>query len=521
MQQNCVIGIGGTGARVIEAILHCCAAGLGPERLSVLLVDPDDGNGNLARTTQLLTKYRTAQEGIRGRVPGMRAFATHVTFAEQPVWSIFNEPNQTLGDYVNYKTLQQSDRNLGDFISLLFSEHELSTPLNEGFRGHPSIGAVVMAGPNMEAEPWKSFWEGIHECRQNEGRVYLVGSIFGGTGAAGVPTFGASDMLKRAPAATIDPVRGTSKILLGAALVLPYFAVATDGARPEGELFVTSEDFPIATRAALQYYDEKELAFDEMYLIGDSLAPKVGPFSPGSRSQQNRAHYIELVTALAAFDFFRQPPPSDDAGRRIFAAGRENDQVDWQSLPVSRAQADISALHSELMSRLTTFTAFSYAMCGYGKDKLALPDEDKELKILSWYQNNFAAARNPAAQAHNLRHGAQADILTVVSEYSRRFLEWISEMDEANVHLVDRRKLWEVDLKTLMRWDQNQRAIGTFVKDKVGRLDFSSFVTKLGEVSLADKNMLPAERWVNLFYDAAYRFCSANYQMDRTMGGAR
>ena len=41
MPTNYVIGIGGTGARVVEARVHCCAAGLGPEQLSLLIVDPD------------------------------------------------------------------------------------------------------------------------------------------------------------------------------------------------------------------------------------------------------------------------------------------------------------------------------------------------------------------------------------------------------------------------------------------------------------------------------------------------
>ena len=40
------IGIGGTGAKCAEALIHLCAAGLGPDRCSIMLVDQDEPNGN-------------------------------------------------------------------------------------------------------------------------------------------------------------------------------------------------------------------------------------------------------------------------------------------------------------------------------------------------------------------------------------------------------------------------------------------------------------------------------------------
>ena len=57
MPKNYLIGIGGTGARVIEAAVNLCAAGFGPDELSIFLIDPDAGNGNLTRTKNLITNY--------------------------------------------------------------------------------------------------------------------------------------------------------------------------------------------------------------------------------------------------------------------------------------------------------------------------------------------------------------------------------------------------------------------------------------------------------------------------------
>lgn len=512
MARNVLVGIGGTGARAIEAVLHCCAAGLGPEKLFVFLIDPDEGNGNLSRTKSLLAAYRKCHQDLRERINDeVSLFRTEIVAPEPFVWSIFNKQKQTLAEHVNYEMLRPKDPDIVDLMELLFSKRELVTPLDEGFRGHPSIGAVAMAGPRMDAEPWKSFWAEVAECRSREARVMLVGSIFGGTGAAGVPTFGAAEMLKFREKATLSAAAGDSKILLGAALVLPYFAVRAEGA-DSGEMYVTSNDFPIATKAALEYYDEKDLAFDEIYLVGDSLAPKVGAFSPGSKSQQNRAHYIELVTALAAFDFYRRPLNPDPLEKQYFAAGRHSSRVDWDALPVSSEPALIRDQQSTLKSRLTTLTAFSYAFLSYGAQILAASHDS--LRSLPWYRENFTFdPRKPdSAAQHDPRQGASRDTLKETTTCCLRFLQWISEMDEGGVHLVDRTKLWtDETAATVAPHEQHPKSIATFLKGAPGERDFNAFVTILNDVSLGGRNLRPAERMLNLFYEGARQFCRANY----------
>ncbi len=519
MARNFLIGIGGTGARVIEAMLHCCAAGLGPDKLFVFLVDPDEGNGNLSRTKALLSAYRTCHQGLRERInDDVRLFRTEIIAPEPFVWSIFKKQKQTLADYVNHEMLRPKDPDLVDLIDLLFSKRELQTPLDEGFRGHPSIGAVAMAGPEMDAEPWKSFWGEVAECRSREARVMLVGSIFGGTGAAGVPTFGAREMLKFREKATLDAAHGDSKILLGAALVLPYFSVRAE-AIDESEMFVTSDDFPIATKAALEYYDEKDLAFDQIYLIGDSLASKVGTFSPGSVSQQNRSHYIELVSALASLDFYRRPLNADLLEKQYYAAGRKDARLDWDALPVASDPDLIRTHQAELKLRLTTFTAFSYAFLSYGDEILRAAHDS--LRSLPWYRENFAFdARKPdSAIHHDPRQGASQDTLKAASTCCRRFLHWISEMDEGSVHLVDRTKLWSDEAKgTVAGHVQHPKSIATFLKDTAGERDFASFVTILNDVSLGGRNLRPAERMLNLFYEGASQFCRSNYSIAGSKG---
>ena len=64
---NILIGIGGTGAKCVEAFIHMCAAGIGPNDGSVWLemVDQDQSNGNLNRTSQAFSLYSDLRNDLR------------------------------------------------------------------------------------------------------------------------------------------------------------------------------------------------------------------------------------------------------------------------------------------------------------------------------------------------------------------------------------------------------------------------------------------------------------------------
>ena len=53
------VSIGGTGAKIMEALTHLCIAGTlpGDERLFIAAIDPDVGNGNLERTSTALNNF--------------------------------------------------------------------------------------------------------------------------------------------------------------------------------------------------------------------------------------------------------------------------------------------------------------------------------------------------------------------------------------------------------------------------------------------------------------------------------
>src|SRR5215210_6576444 len=54
---NYFIGIGGTGARCLEAVVYLASAGLLKNNLHLLIIDPDANNGNSSAVEGLMTHY--------------------------------------------------------------------------------------------------------------------------------------------------------------------------------------------------------------------------------------------------------------------------------------------------------------------------------------------------------------------------------------------------------------------------------------------------------------------------------
>jgi hypothetical protein len=46
----------------------------------------------------------------------------------------------------------------------------------------------------------------------------------------------------------------------------------------------------------------------------------VGKFGVGAKKQENLPHYIEVVSSLAAFDFYEQPEIKEQADKMLFTA---------------------------------------------------------------------------------------------------------------------------------------------------------------------------------------------------------
>src|SRR5687768_3042836 len=65
MPINYIIAIGGTGARCLESVVYLAAMGLFENPLHLLMIDPDQDNGNVNRTRKVIPMYHELQRCVQ------------------------------------------------------------------------------------------------------------------------------------------------------------------------------------------------------------------------------------------------------------------------------------------------------------------------------------------------------------------------------------------------------------------------------------------------------------------------
>jgi hypothetical protein len=394
---NTLICAGGSGVRVLEAVLQLCAAGLGPASLRLLVIDPDSANGNGARVTTLVESYLEGHRRFAGRLgDGLHFFRTEFDLldvggraAGLKTWSPV-EKGQKLRDVLNVELLR-STKTPPDLVRLFFTKEELEMDLTQGFRGHPSVGAAAMSLVILKTkeQPWRQLIEKLlGDLARDEGaRVFLAGSVFGGTGAS--TFYPIARFLRSVP----EVNHGRLKIAAGA--LSPYFRFASATASVDSAASrqaAKAERFPLATRSAVDFYEDLRVnavegswPFDTFYWMGDD-APMSVPYAPGGPEQKNPSHFVELLTALAALDFF-EAPGAVQGSCYAGSNGTSEDEacLEWRDLPLAHLDRE------RVRVSLLRFFLAGAVHLGFAGPLVRLPDLERAPYRVPWYWERFAS----------------------------------------------------------------------------------------------------------------------------------
>ncbi|PJJ83517.1 hypothetical protein [Mucilaginibacter auburnensis] len=304
-----VFGIGGTGARVLRSLAMLLASGLKLDHSNLeiipIIIDMDAHNGDTARTRDVFRSYHTIRKAFVAAgansqsdsffntiiKPFNRLDSNASDITDIDLQFDFQNRTDTFAQFIQYNTLDQSNK---DILELLYNDStnpadfpELHLDLSVGFKGNPNIGSVVFN--DLAASPEFKNLESAYTVND---RIFIVSSIFGGTGSSGFPT-----LVKLIRNSTNPHLKGTK---LGAVTVMPYFNVdAVDDSAIKSALFTTK------TKAALSFYenDTDIRSINALYYIADPNQTGSLPNVEGGREQINDAHVIELLAATAITDF--------------------------------------------------------------------------------------------------------------------------------------------------------------------------------------------------------------------------
>ena len=414
--------IGGSGARAYKAFLHACASGAVPvDEIRVMLLDADSHNAACTECVELYRLYRWHHNMVQGKLTALKS-------GERRKVGAFHAFHCDVRMYHEQaiSPVESSDRNLsmvvrgtpgGDrALRWFYNEEERQQDLLNGFYAHPNIGCIFFRNFNSSNPAQKAKFE---QCLEDiaadlrsgqDVRVVICGSLFGGTGAAGIPTV--LNMVSnhcRTQKISEDLMR---LLHFGGVLLTPYFKVS-EKPEKDGNITIDSDAFLSNTKAALQYYQFTD-EFERIYLVGQEDPELVNPeYKDGGAAQKNKPHIVELFAAMGIKDFLCGCPGSDKILGKVqvqILPKTPKDPLSWYS---DSFDPDFQVF-ADMLRAQTLLEAGIYPY---------IEQRDAESGVFSGMSQWF--------KVFNMRRFSMEDESSdtvSMREYSERFLDWMYQI---------------------------------------------------------------------------------------------
>jgi len=482
------IGVGGSGAKALESFVYLALTGLpgwvqkkgkdsAPLTYNLRVVDTDNSNANYKRLEslledyagdyglkQLFDTYNSKKKKSWNPTPIKYQVVDDGGVSNAFLSSVDLHRKSTLTELVEKDHRANGDERSRLLLDTLFTKpidtddaetnRELSdmmVPLEHGFFGKPRLGALLFA-TNLETDDGKEYWRRALRASfggdDSDNRVMFTGSLFGGTGASGIPT------ISRAIYEDLgtESLRNKNGVSMGFLLRLPFYRFTDD----KGVCPSDPNKWTLNSKVALRYYASSGFlnhfngSADKphkttVYLVGAEtngdaqLADKksVVPAS-GGKEQNNPAMPADLVTALSAVHFF-------------------GDEVRDKAVVWSEPSGDPSDGY------------FSYDCFPY-KEAIKIALERLKMFCLTW---TILVAKKPGQGVTNLkvydyirevfedRGAAWNDHLGSVDAFAKKATNWLLELESNGVKLEFRNSFeqLEVDLNTSERPVESYRTV--------------------------------------------------------------
>ncbi|MBY5957075.1 hypothetical protein KUV50_02935 [Membranicola marinus] len=496
-----IFAIGGTGSRVLKSLTMLLASGVKPNsdknfEIVPIIIDPHKSNEDLKRTERLLGNYQTISNEV-GLDSGF--FSTKITTLDRLTTSqnrlsgSFTFNLQEVGgrkfsEYIGFNQLDEPNKALADILfsgKSINKRHEevnlLDVEMDIGFVGNPNIGSIVL-NQVKDSQEFKDFASNYNE----DDRVFIISSIFGGTGAAGFPT-----ILKNIRDAmnnrNIDGKGFLQDAKIGAITALPYFNIEKDNDSP-----IQKSDFIAKTKAALYYYKDNVTgnnSINSLYYIADNYSGKPYKNDPGDNGQKNDAHFVEMASALAIIDFLETPD---------------------RDLETSEGKA-LKPIYKEFGIRKDASDIKFSDLEDYTERKIALRLSQFALFRKYLTEHLSSAVENEAwsndSPEINKKFVDNTFYRTNLTEFLNSFTDWLKEMAE------NKRGFSPFNIDS---------SIDALIKDRIGKyglvfkskVDYGEFNNQLSKTSKKSKSLdrsSAEKRLIGLFYETTESILEDSY----------
>lgn len=397
MSKLYVFAIGGSGSRVLRSLTMLLSSGVHTDyEIVPMIVDPDQSNGDLVRTVDIMRSYENIHNALSFNNNGKNEFF------KNPISALNNDGNYLLPligtsgisfeDYLSLSTMSLENQAI---MRMLFSNANLASDMNVGFKGNPNIGSIVL-NQFTDSKDYNTFATNF----VNGDKVFIISSIFGGTGASGFPLLLKNIRTNSNTALANAPI--------GAVSLLPYFNLKTDK-----KSSIQADSFITKAKAALNYYEKNVTGnntLDDMYYLGVDFSAAGYDNCDGGGNQQNNAHLVEMLAALSIIDFSgKQSQQNAVKNTNFHEFGLESDSQSVMFADFGTETNNIIRKPLSMMAILNSYLnnrdASHRSSQKWAKDKSSILGDS------FWRSSNFST----------------------YNKYKQCFEEWLSEMKDNHI----------------------------------------------------------------------------------------
>jgi hypothetical protein len=476
-----LFAIGGTGSRVVKSLTMLLASGVkieNTETIIPIIIDPDSSNGDLTRTIEILKIYKSLREKstsdsstfFKTKISSLDELGENGFHSDNFIFDIDGVKEQLFKEFIGYSELDSNNKSLA---SLLFSKSNLEADMDVGFKGNPNIGSVV-----LNKFKYSEFFSRFAQNFEQNDRVFIISSIFGGTGAAGFPL-----ILKNIRDAQ-HPLPHHSFLnnaKVGAISILPYF-----GIKGNEKTTINSDTFISKTKAALHYYSRNvtgNKSINALYYIGDNITNEQEG-ADGSVEQKNRAHFVELASAMSIIDFMSLTDvelttvDGKATNPLYFEFGLHKESSNIKYSDLAKASYDIIGKPLAQYSIFRSFMDNNY-------------DSLSEANGEAWASNGNNKLNNASLDTRFKNN---------VKQFNNHFKEWLDEMQNSTVsfNAIDTNKSGKDIYQLVTGSPEKKNFLGKVFKGS----GLDNFRNKLSELEPKYDNLTSPQKFLALISNA-------------------
>ncbi len=317
--------IGGSAARIAEAAAHLCAMNrVSREDITFIIVDKDTECGGTRKALRTIENVSALSTGYTRSDDVQRAFCSSTLHVDN--WRFSDALRDIIDGDDGNVSLKNAVCRIGSMDTVLldafYSAHDQNEDTKGGFYGNPALGSTIfkfmllmgswrdnnLANADI-SYPVKYY---ITNHPGESVKVFVIGSIFGGTGAA---IF--SNLAKHIRNSI--PSKDRANLHIAGLLLLPYFKFVTtegDGCR------VDPNEFWTKAKVALEQYDRDvdlirshtnpDAVFERLYVLGQNpLHITANSAQDSGVLQANHFDLIDVLGGEALVDFVNAEPNSE------------------------------------------------------------------------------------------------------------------------------------------------------------------------------------------------------------------